>query len=326
MDPSQDKYHDNRLFRHGQHSAWRVLSRCLSLVFLSVFMSDSVRAELVPDSLWLFHQKDAHHHSEQNEIWLSADRPGFGTGSEVLNRGFIQWETGFEAAHFPGLHSVTLPSALFRFGVHKRVELRLEYCGILEINDRSDTLSAIPEGPAYVPSPLNIGAKILLCDHHGGSLNQKWIPRTALLLNVGVPLTQEIARMIPVSGSVDLLFENEVTDWLSLGYDIGAYWDKWAPIPDIFASLGINFELTDHLGLFVESYNIFDIDAVNFSTDKHYTHYDINLDFGLTYAVHPRVQLDAYAGFNLYNSEAYLSGPKNFAFFGLGVTWLIWHP
>jgi len=80
------------------------------------------------------------------------------------------------------------------------------------------------------------------------------------------------------------------------------------------------------VGLFVESYNIFDTDAVNFSTDKHYTHYDINLDFGLTYAVHPRVQLDAYAGFNLYNSETYLSGPKNFAFFGLGVTWLIWHP
>ena len=326
MDLSQDKYYDIRLFRRGKQPAWHVLSRSLTLLFFCVFMSEGVRAELVPDSLLLFHQKDAHHHSEQNEIWLSADRPGFGTGSEVLNRGFIQWETGFEAAHYPGLHSVMLPSALFRFGVHKRVELRLEYGGFLEIDDHSDTLFAIPEGLDYVPSPLNIGAKILLCDHHGGSLNQKWIPRTALLLNVGVPLTQEIARIIPVSGSVDLLFENEVTDWLSFGYDIGAYWDKWAPTPDIFASLSINFEPTDHLGLFVESYNIFDTDAVNSSSEKRYTHYDINLDFGLTYAVHPRVQLDAYAGFNLYNSDSYMSGPKNFAFFGLGVTWLIWHP
>jgi len=38
------------------------------------------------------------------------------------------------------------------------------------------------------------------------------------------------------------------------------------------------------------------------------------------------VQLDVNAGFNLYNSEPILSGPTHFAFFGLGITWLIWHP
>ena len=61
-------------------------------------------ANLVSDSIWTIHQPDAHHHAEENEIWLSADRPGAGTGSEVLKKGFIQWETGFEVAHIPGLH------------------------------------------------------------------------------------------------------------------------------------------------------------------------------------------------------------------------------
>ena len=285
-----------------------------------------LHAELIQDSVWTFHQPDAHHHVEQNEIWLSADRPGFGTGSEVLDRGFIQWETGFEAAHIPGLHLITLPTTLFRFGVHKRVELRMEYSGVLAIKDHPDSISMTTDEQFYVPSPLTIGAKILLWDHHGGSLNQKWIPRTALLLNIGAPLTPDIAKIMPVSGSADLLFEHEVMDWLSIGYDIGAHWTEWAPTPDIFASLGINFEPTDHLGLFIESYNTFDTDAMNIFTQKRYTHYDICLDFGLTYAVHPRVQLDAYAGFNLYNSESLLSGPKNYAFFGFGVTWLIWHP
>ena len=326
MDSSQSKYFGIRLFRHGQPPAWRVFVRCLICLFLCTFLPDGVRAELIPDSIWVFHQQGAHHHLEQNEIWLSADRPGFGTGSEVLNKGFIQWETGFEAAHVPGAHSLTLPATLFRFGVHKRVELRLEYGGILAINDHPDTILSTQDEHAYVPSPLYIGAKILLWDHHGGSLNQKWIPRTALLLNIGAPLTPGIAKAMPVSGSADLLFEHEVTEWLSIGYDIGAQWVEWAPTPDIFASLGINFEPTDHLGVFIESYNIFDTDAVNLTTNTRYTHYDINLDFGLTYAVHPRVQLDAYAGFSLYDSEPLLSGPKNFAFFGLGVTWLIWHP
>lgn len=131
---------------------------------------------------------------------------------------------------------------------------------------------------------------------------------------------------MPVAGTVDLLFENEVTEWLSIGYDIGAHWYEWAPTPDIFASLGINFEPTDLLGFFIESFNTFDTDAINLVTGKRYTLYDINLDFGLTYAVHPRVQLDVNAGFNLYNSEPILSGPTHFAFFGLGITWLIWHP
>lgn len=49
-------------------------------------------ANLVSDSIWTIHQPDAHHHAEENEIWLSADRPGAGTGSEVLKKGFIQWE------------------------------------------------------------------------------------------------------------------------------------------------------------------------------------------------------------------------------------------
>ena len=283
-------------------------------------------ANLVSDSIWTIHQPDAHHHAEENEIWLSADRPGAGTGSEVLKKGFIQWETGFEVAHIPGLHYMALPATLFRFGVHNRVELRLEYAGVLVINDHPNSIPATSDEYAYAPSPLYIGAKFLLCDHHGGSLDKKWIPRTALMLNVGAPLTPSQAKQMPVAGTVDLLFENEVTEWLSIGYDIGVHWYEWAATPDIFASLGINFEPTDLLGFFIESFNTFDTDAINLVTGKRYTLYDINLDFGLTYAVHPRVQLDVNAGFNLYNSEPILSGPTHFAFFGLGITWLIWHP
>ena len=197
--------------------------RRLTILILCTSATLWLHAEHIPDSVWTFLQPNAHHDAEQNEIWLSADRPGFGTGSEVLDRGFIQWETGFEAAHIPGLHLVTLPTTLFRFGVHKRVELRMEYSGIKAINDHPDSISVTTDEQFYVLSPLTIGAKILLWDHHGGSLNQKWIPRTALLLNIGAPLTPDIAKIMPVSGSADLLFEHEVIDWLSIGYDIGAH-------------------------------------------------------------------------------------------------------
>ena len=67
--------------------------RYLAILFLCVWMFVPVHAELIPDSTWTFHQPEAHHHAEENEIWLSADRPGAGTGSEVLGKGYIQWET-----------------------------------------------------------------------------------------------------------------------------------------------------------------------------------------------------------------------------------------
>ena len=274
---------------------------------------------LANDSLWTVHQHGEHHHAAENEIWLSADRPGAGTGSEVLNKGKIQWETGFDVTHIRGVHLLTLPTTLFRFGLHKRAELRLEYTGVAAVTDKKST-------GQYTPTPLTIGTKLLLCGHHAGQLDIAWMPRAALMLNLGLPLTPSMAKTMPLTGSIDLLCEHEVTEWLSIGYDAGAHWTEWAPAPDIFASLCINFEPTDHLGLFVESYNTFDPDAVNPDTGIRRTGYDICLDFGITYAVHPRVQLDVNAGFNLYNSDPALSSPARQASAGLGVTWLIWHP
>ena len=297
------------------------------IALLFALLPSLVAAKTVlPDSIWTIHQKGEHHHIEQNEIWLSADRPGAGTGSEVLDKGYIQWETGFECLHTLGAHMLTMPTSLFRFGVHKRVELRMEYTGVLMAVDHPDGDPRTADEHLYAPSPLCLGTKILLCDHHGGSLEQKWIPRTALLCNLGLPISKSLAEDLPVSGSIDLLFENEVTEWLSIGYDVGVQWNEWAPTPDVFASLGINFMPTDHLGLFIESFNLFDPDAINLQTRNTYTHCHIDMDFGITYEVHPRVQLDAYAGFNIYNSEPMMSHPQNYAFFGLGVTWLIWHP
>lgn len=263
--------------------------------------------------------------AEKQDIHAEADRPGMGTGANVLDRGFIQWETGFEVAHLMGVHELILPTFLFRFGLSPWAELRLEYAGVLVVDDKPYENNTLANAE-YIPEPLWIGSKIRLWQG-SEQPNIRWIPRTSLLLNLGVPLTKFDAEYHPISGAIDLLFENDLTDWLSIGYDVGVDWVDWAPTPDIFASLAFNFAPTNQLGLFVESYNIFDPDAISTEDpNRVYTVCNINLDFGLTYMVHPRVQLDAYAGFNLYHSESFFSSPRNFAFFGFGVTWLLHHP
>lgn len=262
-------------------------------------------------------------HAEHHDLHAEADRPGFGTGTNVLPFGTIQWETGFECLHLWNMHAVTLPTSLFRFGLGPWAELRLEYTGLLLANDHPDDDPTFNDVLLYEPSPLNIGSKVRLWE---GSEEPKlkWIPRTSLLLNIGLPITRTLADYMPFSGGLDVLFENDLADWLMIGYDFGVYWVDWAPTPDLFASLAFNFIPTDKLGVFVESYNAFDPDALDIQTGKTYTHCHIGLDFGLTYMVHPHVQLDTYAGFYIYNSDPTLATPRDYVYVGLGVTWLLY--
>ena len=263
-------------------------------------------------------------HAEQHTLRAEADRPGYGTGTNVLTRGMIQWETGFEAMHIPGMHLVTLPTTLFRFGLHERAELRVEYAGGLIINDHPDNNPETEDTHIYYCEPLNIGTKMMLW---GGSDEPqlRWIPRTSVMINLGIPLTRSVAEILPFSGSADLLFESDITNWLTIQYQFGTHWREWAPMPDFFAALGMNFAATKDIAFFVENFNYFDCDN-KVEIIGYKTAYYVNLDFGMTYMPHPRVQLDLYAGFNCYATGLLMSGPKNQCFLGLGVTWLLHAP
>lgn len=259
--------------------------------------------------------------AEERTLRAQADRPGMGTGTNVLTFGVLQWESGFEVLHIPGRHVATLPTTLLRFGLHERAELRLEYAGGKIFSDHPKT-DPLPEDEAfYFCEPLNIGTKLMIWP---GSEEPrlKWIPRTSVMLNLGIPLTKPVAEMMPVSGRADLLFENDITSWLTAEYEFGVHWREWAPMPDFFVSLGFDIAATDKLGFFIENYNYFDCDNINVAIKGYSTKYDVNLDFGVTYMPTPRVQLDAYAGINCYATEPTVCGPKNNCYFGFGVTWL----
>ena len=63
------------------------MTKQLGIVVLALLISMGAQANhLLPDSVWTFKNHEEHHHTEANEIWLSADRPGAGTGSEVLDK------------------------------------------------------------------------------------------------------------------------------------------------------------------------------------------------------------------------------------------------
>ena len=232
------------------------------------------------------------------ELWMEPDRPGMATGTGVMPFKGIMWETGFEAGFGKNEYSVLMPTTMFRFGITRFAELRIEYDGSL-VRDNLNNWS-------YEVAPLVLGTKVRIFD---GSEQHKWIPKTALMVNLAIPSTPDLAKTMHVAPSAYLLFANDVTDWFNIGYNVGVEWDGVQAKPNTFLALCLGFTVTDWMGAFVESYNYF-TDYGN-NTDA-----ECGLDGGFNFMVHDRVQLDVYAGFDVRD-------PKANSYVGLGVAWLI---
>ena len=228
---------------------------------------------------------------------VAPDRPGMATGTDVTPFLKVQWETGFEST-WDGNPAFLLPTTMLRFGVTKFAELRLEYDGVL--------FQQYEHQWAYDVQPLVIGTKVKIFEGY------KWVPKISLMANLAIPLTRvPYGDVQPhVAPSLYLLFQNDVTDWFNIGYNVGAEWSGVSHIPSTFLALCLGFNMFDRFGAFVESYNYFT------RYGKRNTEAECDLDFGFTCLVHPRVQLDLYGMFNCQD-------PRNFNGIGLGVAWLI---
>ena len=210
----------------------------------------------------------------------------------------MQFETGFQWDYSNGASAITLPTAMLRVGLSDFAELRLQYDG---------TLSENPSAPwSYVVEPLTIGTKIRMLE--GG----RYLPAVSFMANLAIPSTTELAQLMHVAPSLYLLFQNDITDWFNVGYNVGVEWNGTDATPATFLAVCLGFGITNNLGAFLESYNYFT--RYDLSTGK--TAVETNLDFGFNYIVHPRIQLDLYASFNCQD-------PKSYSNIGLGIAWLI---
>ena len=237
------------------------------------------------------------------ELWMEPDRPGVATGTGVMPFKGVMWETGFEAGFGKDIlgrkeYSVLLPSTMFRFGITKFAELRVAFDGLMTIDSDKKC--------AYDVATVTVGTKVRIFD---GSEQYKWIPKTALMVNLIIPSTKYMASLMKVAPTIHLLFSNEVTSWFNISYDVGVEWDGIQPKPDTFLALCLGFNMTDWAGAFIESYNYFTDYGKN--TDA-----ECGIDGGFNFMVHDRVQLDVYAGFDARD-------PKASSYVGLGVAWLI---
>lgn len=214
--------------------------------------------------------------SAQEEVPFTADRPGVATGTGIVGHNVLQIEQGFGYNRTPSSSTFTFSNTLLRFGLFQNTELRIGGDGILDRSFNYDTYKTAFTG-------VNIGTKISCFEGRGA------IPAISVMADLSIPgtATKEYVTQA-LAPSLYLLFENFITEWLYICYNIGTQWDGSNPYPSLFLAASVGADITDKIGIFAESYNNIG------PTDNNYA-----VDFGFYWSIARRFQLDISADLNL---------------------------
>lgn len=190
----------------------------------------------------------------QDEI--DTDRPDQTESPVTINKKWFQIEHGFDMERDNKI-SILGSSTLFRYGLLKKVELRLEtdFIYIPSSNFSTSTTEL---------QPIALGTKISLWEE------KKWIPKTSLLIHAGIPfLAARSFKNFNAQPSIKLTFQNNISEIISWGYNAGIEWDGQNASPYYSYTFSNGINLSKRLYCFLEvfgSVSKIDLPQHNFDT------------------------------------------------------------
>lgn len=236
---------------------------------------------------------------------LEGDRPSFTDSSATVGFARAQLEGGYTFTHaidgFVDREEHTVPELLLRVGVLDHVELRLGWTGYTFRRQQNTFLGTVDNDQGT--SDIDVGVKV------GLSEQSAWMPRTAVIASMSVPLRDVPFGSTVVGGEVNYLYSWRLTDFLSVGGSTGGTWTEEAGdhYSQLHESAVINLEVGEQLGLFFEWFALFRPDFSE-ARPQYY------LDGGLTYDLTPDFQIDWRAGWGLNEvSDEFFNG--------VGIVW-----
>lgn len=205
---------------------------------------------------------------------IITDRPDQNESTVTVPLKSFQIETGF-ADEFN--HSVTTLSngTLFRYGLLENFELRLE-TELLQIYSNDISTGGL--------SPVRIGMKMHIANQHGISPDFGFI--ASLGINKLASKNFQTSYTAPV---LNFVFNNDLSNTFSLGYNMGMAWDGETANPDYFYTLSLGIDFTENLDGFAETYGFFE------AKNKP----DYRMDAGLAFKIKPLLQFDVSGGLGI---------------------------
>jgi len=223
---------------------------------------------------------------------LVTDRPDQTESSSTVPAGSLQIESGiyleYEDEEHPESQRLLLPTSLFRYGINRRVELRLlnQYEQRRIANNRFSGIS-----------DLEIGSKIQLLKRPENPTE------IAFLSHLIVPTGSQAISDKCLGTSSKLCLSHQMSETTALGYNVG-YKYFGAGRGDLTYSLSLGIRVNERAGLYVEPYG----ELVNMEEAK------LNCDAGFTYLATNNLQFDFSFGTGISRIMNYLS---------FGCSWLI---
>lgn len=211
---------------------------------------------------------------------IDADRPDQTECTSTAPKGWFQVENGFiYSVDTSGISHSILPSSLWKIGVNDHFELRM-------ISEPQSFRSA--SGQEFGLSPLRFGFKSRLVE------GKKWIPNISFISHLSVPmLSTENLRGINYNPDFRFTLDNELSDKLTLGYNIGMRWDDENPKPFFQYTMALGYEISQKWKCYVELYGDKPQDE----------NFELATSGGIYYYPVPNWMIDVTASYGIANTD-----------------------
>lgn len=176
---------------------------------------------------------------------IDTDRPDQTESVVNTPKKYFQVEFGFGKENFSEAdYNIIHPAFLFKYGLSKRVELRLEG------NFLSQYVHVIPETKTTTDlEPVEIGTRISLFEQKSAR------PKAALLFHLGLPFAGSgYDHQQKVFSSAKLSFQNALSDVFAIGYNIGAEWNGYTGKPTWLYTFSPNFNIGTRWYTYIEAF------------------------------------------------------------------------
>jgi hypothetical protein len=211
---------------------------------------------------------------------IRADRPDQSETSFLVPKGYFQAELGFSITDTDPGYLYAYPSALWKYGLTDNFELRLVTQYITIQDDPA------PDQNGFLP--LAVGFKSRLSEQKG------ILPKMSFIGQLRLPgVVSEDFETTYLAPELRLAFDHIVSDFFSVGYNVGLFWDGEDPEPIVLYSLTTGFSISKRLGLFAEVYGA--------TPQRESDPLQLYADAGLTYLIGNNLLLDVSASQGITN-------------------------
>lgn len=223
---------------------------------------------------------------------IITDRPDQTESAVTLEAGRLQIESGVlnqsQGKGLDRLRSLIIPTNLFRYGISKKVELRM----VLQLDGEKTNADKYHQ---FALGNVEIGAKFVL--------NKKVDPavQLAILSHIRLPKDNWVNFRENLGFLNRVSIAHRVGKFLNIGYNFG-YNHYTKGYGNFVYTLAVGAGITNRISIYVEPYG-------DITTDSSPTS---NFDYGVAYLINPNIQLDLSFGLGLNNKMSYQS---------VGISW-----